>query len=76
MQISNSSVHARKWAFVAIASIFAVVIAAGCADPDSHPSQMVKMRDQQMAQQRDGMKGNAGAPPMPPGKGPSSAGGQ
>ena len=76
MQISHMSIRARKWAVVAISAAFAVAIATGCSDPDSHPSQMVKMRDQQMSQQRQGMKGNVGAPPGQPGQPTPPSGGQ
>jgi hypothetical protein len=39
-----------------------ILSAIGCSDPDHHPSQMVRMRDQQRAQQKASMNGG---PPDP-----------
>jgi len=73
MQNSPKTVIAFKSVLVTLSLASILVAVSGCHDADEHPSQMVKMRDKQMMDQRKAMGGRPGgiaAPSAPPASAP------
>lgn len=75
MQNFPKTIVALKTVIFTLSLAGVLVAVTGCHDADEHPSQMVKMRDKQMMDQRKAMGGRPGGGAAP-GTPPASAPGQ